>query len=69
MLNRVEWHEDLLILFQLHHSAFANNTSKVQYAVVIEIMGPAMEQPLRSGVLRQVRSSAKVSYGISIRMA
>jgi hypothetical protein len=39
VLDWIERHVDLLVLFQFHHSAFVDDASKVQYAVVIEVMG------------------------------
>jgi hypothetical protein len=39
VLDWIERHVDLLVLFQFLHSAFANDASKVKYAVVVEIMG------------------------------
>src|SRR5208282_2366743 len=33
VLDWIERHVDLLVLLQFHHSAFANDASKVQYAV------------------------------------
>jgi len=38
MLDWIERHVDLLVLFQFHHSTFANDSPKVQYAVVVEIV-------------------------------
>jgi hypothetical protein len=38
VLDWIERHVDLLVLFQFHYSAFVNDASKVQYAVVIEII-------------------------------
>ena len=67
VLDWIERHVDLLVLFQFHHSAFVNDASKVQYAVVIEIMrlqrcsllAPASEarKKQREGVIRRFQSA------------
>ena len=63
VLNWIEWRVDLLVLFQFHHPAFVDDASKVQYAVVVEIMR------LQHGGLLAPASEAGKKQGESIKGA